>query len=112
MVLATGTTLESPNTRRTVNRGCMNVTEWVTIKVPAETRDKARDDPRTYEEILQAGLQSEPPEDFGLVRRKSKTEAQCDGVDVDEQAIANAVTSDLLASLPSKVAEEMEGRMR
>jgi hypothetical protein len=32
-------------------------------------------------------------------------------VEVDEREIANAVTSDLLASLPSKVADELVGRM-
>jgi len=102
------------------------VTEWVTIKVPAETRDKARDDPRTYEEILQAGLSSETPngEEIppGFTDKMDATgqelaalREELEGVgggSVDEQEIANAVTSDLLASLPSKVADEMEGRMR
>lgn len=91
------------------------MTEWVTIKVPAETRDKARDDPRTYEEILQDGLGVErdgwqPSDGAGYIPTEERSD--CPDVEVDEQAIANAVTSDLLASLPSKVADEMEGRMR
>jgi len=33
--------------------------EWVTIKVPKAVRDDAQDDPRTYEEIMRAGLDSD-----------------------------------------------------
>ena len=31
--------------------------EWVTVKLPKEIRDAARDDPRTYGEIMRAGLE-------------------------------------------------------
>lgn len=34
--------------------------DWVTIKVPKRTRDEAAKDPRTYEQLLQAGLGEEP----------------------------------------------------
>ena len=30
--------------------------DYVTIKIPRKTRDQARDDPRTYEAIMEAGL--------------------------------------------------------
>jgi len=30
--------------------------EWVTVKIPEHVRDQARDDPRTYGEIMRAGL--------------------------------------------------------
>jgi len=30
--------------------------EWVTVKIPECVRDTARDDPRTYGEIMRAGL--------------------------------------------------------
>lgn len=30
--------------------------DWTTIKIPRETRDRARDDPRTYEQIFLTGL--------------------------------------------------------
>jgi hypothetical protein len=30
--------------------------EWVTIKIPKSVRSDAKDDPRTYEEIMRAGL--------------------------------------------------------
>lgn len=33
--------------------------EWVTIKVPREVRDDARDDPRTYGDIMRNGLGGE-----------------------------------------------------
>lgn len=32
------------------------MTEWVTIKIPKQIRDDAREDSRTYGEIMQAGL--------------------------------------------------------
>ena len=31
--------------------------EWVTVKVPREIRDDAREDKRTYGDIMQAGLE-------------------------------------------------------
>jgi hypothetical protein len=34
--------------------------EWVTIKVPKTVRDDARDDPRTYGEIMRDGVDGEP----------------------------------------------------
>jgi len=34
--------------------------EWVTVKVPKETRDKAQEDPRTYEQIMEDGLEEQP----------------------------------------------------
>jgi hypothetical protein len=34
--------------------------EWVTIKIPASVRNQARDDPRTYGQIMNAGLNNEP----------------------------------------------------
>ena len=34
--------------------------EWVTVKLPKDIRDAARDDPRTYGEIMQAGLEDAP----------------------------------------------------
>jgi len=30
--------------------------EWVTVKIPERVRGQARDDPRTYGEIMRAGL--------------------------------------------------------
>ena len=33
--------------------------EWVTVKVEKPVRDAARDDPRTYTEIMRAGLNAE-----------------------------------------------------
>jgi archaellum component FlaC len=38
--------------------------EWVTIKVPETVRDDAREDPRTYGEIMRAGTEGAP--DFDL----------------------------------------------
>lgn len=36
------------------------MTNWVTIKIPKETRDKAQEDSRTYEEIMKDGLDESP----------------------------------------------------
>jgi len=40
--------------------------EWVTIKVPKEIRDDAREDSRTYGEIMQAGLGKDVTTNGGL----------------------------------------------
>jgi len=34
--------------------------EWKTIKIPEGVRDDAQSDPRTYEQIMRAGLDNEP----------------------------------------------------
>lgn len=36
------------------------MTEWVTIKIPETIRDDAREDDRTYGEIMEAGLDQGP----------------------------------------------------
>jgi len=43
--------------------------DWVTIKLPASVRDQARPDPRTYGEIMQAGLDAPNPESDADVNR-------------------------------------------
>jgi len=37
-----------------------NTKEWVTVKIEEPVRDAAKDDPRTYTQIMQAGLNNEP----------------------------------------------------
>ena len=34
--------------------------EWVTVKIEAPVRDEAQDDPRTYSEIMRAGVDKTP----------------------------------------------------
>lgn len=50
-----------------------NAKNWISIAVPEQTVELAREDPRTYEDIIRAGLDAEP----------------VDSVDVD--ALADAV---------------------
>ena len=60
--------------------------EWVTIKIPEGVRDDARDDPRTYGEIMRDGLETtETPNELGSV---------------DTDAIADAVAARLEGSKP------------
>ena len=55
--------------------------EWVTVKVPKEVRDDAREDPRTYGEIMRAGLGTNTN-------------------DADAEALADAVADRLEGSKP------------
>lgn len=44
---------------------------WVTIKIPRKTREKAKDDERTYEEIMQDGLDA-PPESTDTIENRDE----------------------------------------
>ena len=43
--------------------------EWVTVKVEKPVRDAARDDPRTYTDIMRAGLDAPNPENDADINR-------------------------------------------
>jgi len=47
------------NRRGTMSETDDDAKEWVTVKVPKRVRDEAREDPRTYGEILRAGMDSD-----------------------------------------------------
>jgi hypothetical protein len=66
--------------------------EWKTVKVEEAVRDEARDDPRTYTEIMRAGL-DETPADTG-------------GVDAD--AIADTVAERVGATLSEVTWEQLD----
>jgi len=104
------------------------MTNWVTIKIPEGTREQAKDDPRTYEEIMQAGLDKPTAEDISIPSsvQESGEEPNVDEIaeavvdlftaevyepagksDVDESEIAKQVVNDLQSTLPRKIAEEM-----
>jgi hypothetical protein len=57
--------------------------EWVTVKIPKQVRNQARDDPRTYGRIMQAGLEV-PSDDLQQYE---------EFVDTVEQAIHDAQSS-------------------
>ena len=94
------------------------MTNWVTIKVPEEARDKAREDPRTYGEILEAGCETatsteteQTPERIAQEVANALDMAAFNGALSDEQA--NELIGrldDLEAQLPRKVAEEVHSR--
>lgn len=64
--------------------------EWVTIKVPATVRDRAREDERTYAEIMRAGLDETATTEDRLAER------------IDE----------LHEQIPEQTAAEVEERLR
>lgn len=110
--------------------------EWVTIKVPSDVRDDARDDPRTYGQVMRAGLENEPfaDGDVGDLRPfggevpdlSGELEATKEDINelkdmIDSLAFDGGVLDgeaeeimgrldDLEARLPRKVAEELEGQ--
>jgi len=99
------------------------MTNWVTIKIPEEIRDDAREDSRTYAEIMQAGLKEEHNsldaereeliEDIreqleGLEDAKNEISmANEPGVEVDVERIIKRI-DDLENNLPVEVAREIQ----
>lgn len=87
---------------------------WVTIKVPEEVRDEARDDDRTYGEIMQAGLGTHPVEsDVPVDEIAEELKAEIDsltfsGAVFEEEAerIMDRI-DDLQSQVPKDVAEEL-----
>lgn len=71
-----------------------NGTQWVTIKLPQPTRDKASEDSRTYEEIMLDGL-------------GEASEAR--GVGVDPEVVAECVARELDYE---RLADELAERAR
>lgn len=93
--------------------------EWVTIKIPATVRDKARDDPRTYGEVMQAGLKNEATLRFESdnhpknVIEELKNELSMlndPAVGLDDEGVERVLgrLDDLEAQLPRKIAEELQ----
>ena len=65
--------------------------EWVTVKVEKPVRDDAQDDPRTYTEIMRAGLE-ETPTPEGHIPEGVVRSAVCDALDgVDPTPATNGV---------------------
>jgi argininosuccinate lyase len=74
-------------------------TNWVTVKLPEETRDKAQKDPRTYGEVMEDGLQvslSADSEDAESVVQE--LEARIDSLAFDG-AISEDEAQQMLSSL-------------
>lgn len=93
-----------------------NSKEWVTIKLPKEIRDKAREDPRTYGQIMQAGLENEPfaenAVDVDELASQLADRVETTG-GIGPEQIAREVSKSIdYAELANKTAEELEGRMR
>jgi hypothetical protein len=101
--------------------------EWVTVKIEEPVRDKAKDDPRTYTQIMQAGLDNEPmaevsPEvslDVDTVANALKeTLGDVDAELSDEiqqqldRIEAAAQTAEDRTGSIQRTVEDMEGRMR
>jgi hypothetical protein len=75
--------------------------EWVNIRIPEAVRDDAREDPRTYGEIMQAGLETDGPSvDTDSIDDLAALEAEI------------AKVQELVERVPETTADELEGRMR
>lgn len=98
-----------------------DATEWVTVKIPEEVRDAAREDERTYGEVMEAGLDAEgthgtevyqvgdddPAMQFDEVLDASKADIP------DAEEIAREVARHFdYAEVATKTADEVEGRLR
>ena len=68
--------------------------QWVTIKIPEGVRDDARDDPRTYGEIMRDGLET--------------TETPDEPESVDTEALGREVARQIdYAHLSDRVSEQV-----
>jgi len=84
-------------------------TNWVTVKLPEETRDKAQNDPRTYGEVMEVGLQvslSADSEDAESVVQE--LEARIDSLAFDG-AISEDEAQQMMSSL--QTLEKRTGRI-
>jgi len=81
--------------------------EWVTIKVKEPARNAARDDPRTYTEILRAGLDGDVGdlEPFGGEVPDLSGLLEADKADID-------ALREQIDRIPERTADELEGRFR
>lgn len=57
--------------------------EWVTVKIEAPVRDDAQADPRTYSEIMRAGLDAPNPENDADINRDLLAEQVVDTLDAE-----------------------------
>ena len=85
--------------------------EWVTIKIPKATRNEARDDPRTYGEIMEAGLAGD------LAEGTTKLYQVGDGEPVDElmaklDQIQNAQANTVSESLQLAEADGLRDQLQ
>jgi hypothetical protein len=101
--------------------------EWVTVKIPKAERDAAQDDPRTYGDIMRAGLEQDTTGTQDLdaqeIAATIRQELGFDGdpenvadVDALAEAVADRIdthtTVTLEASEYSNIADEIQGRLR
>ena len=95
------------------------MTNWVTIKIPESIRDDAREDDRTYGEIMQAGLGSNDSSNAGgdpididaLVEQIADRVESEGGVGPDQ--IAREISRQLdYGQIAGQVADEVEARLR
>jgi len=73
--------------------------KWVTVKIEEPVRDEAKDDPRTYTQIMQAGLDNEPMAEVSPE------------VSLDVDTVASALKEtlgDVDAELPDDIREQLD----
>lgn len=103
--------------------------EWVTIGIPESTRDKARDRPETYEEIMEAGMKAlenegttklyqpgddEPVEEIADKVADQISMANEPGVEVETDEIIKEIRKlqELVEQAPNKTADRFEEKFR
>ena len=91
--------------------------EWANIRIEEPVRDAARDDPRTYTEIMRAGLANAQlgPEHAEPPLEVEHQSVELDDTLVDADAIADAVAArnmTLDADERTKIAREVAGILR
>ena len=87
--------------------------EWVTIKIPASIRNAARDDARTYGQIMQAGLDNEPFADGAhgafTIDGDPLTVEDLAAMLSDEMDVGSVGYDDVKNACAAAIREELEG---
>jgi predicted nucleotidyltransferase len=90
--------------------------EWVNIRIPETVRDDAREDPRTYGEIMRAGLNADADADMTVsVAPEVDEDALADVEDRIDDALADAGAAmtydDTVAACRKAIREELPDRV-
>ena len=78
--------------------------DWANIRIEEPVRDDARDDPRTYTEIMRAGLDAPNPENDADINRDLLAEQVVDTLSAE---LGRPDTVTLEASERRKIAQEV-----
>ena len=80
------------------------MTDWETTKIKGDVKERAKDDPRTYTEIMEAGLEdSKKTENVSPMREELRKDRQEQLENVVHACTADAATTEDIADLVEEI---------